>query len=84
MFPSVNEILDTAHVVSLPMTSRFRGIDQREALLFRGPQGWSEFSPFAEYDDAEATPWLLAAIERAAARRARSCLGQCHSACRAR
>lgn len=65
MFPSVNEILDTAHVVSLPMTSRFRGIDQREALLFRGPQGWSEFSPFAEYDDAEATPWLLAAIDYA-------------------
>ncbi|MEV8254344.1 o-succinylbenzoate synthase [Rhodoglobus sp. NPDC076762] len=65
MFPSVNEILDTAHVVSLPMTSRFRGIDQREALLFRGPRGWSEFSPFVEYDDAEATSWLVAAIDYA-------------------
>jgi O-succinylbenzoate synthase len=65
MFPSVNEILDTAHVVSLPMTSRFRGIDQREALLFRGPQGWSEFSPFVEYDDSEASAWLLAAIDYA-------------------
>ncbi|MBH0055035.1 o-succinylbenzoate synthase [Salinibacterium sp. SWN139] len=65
MFPSANDILDTAHVVSLPMTSRFRGIDQREALLFRGPQGWSEFSPFVEYDDVEATPWLLAAIDYA-------------------
>lgn len=65
MFPTVNEILDTARVVSLPMTSRFRGIDQREALLFRGPQGWSEFSPFVEYEDAEATTWLLAAIDYA-------------------
>jgi len=65
MFPSVNELLDTAHVVSLPMTSRFRGLDQREALLFRGPQGWSEFSPFAEYEDAEAAMWLLAAIDYA-------------------
>ncbi|EPR77106.1 O-succinylbenzoate synthase [Leifsonia rubra CMS 76R] len=65
MFPSATDILDTARVVSLPMTSRFRGIDQREALLFRGPQGWSEFSPFVEYDDAEATSWLMAAIDYA-------------------
>jgi len=65
MFPAVNDLLDTARVVSLPMTSRFRGIDQREAMLFRGPQGWSEFSPFAEYDDVEATAWLMAAIDYA-------------------
>ena len=65
MFPSVSDLLDTARVVSLPMTSRFRGIDQREALLFRGPQGWAEFSPFVEYDDAEATTWLMAAIDYA-------------------
>ncbi|MGV8877314.1 MAG: o-succinylbenzoate synthase [Rhodoglobus sp.] len=63
MLPSIDEILATARVVSLPMTSRFRGIDQREALLFRGPQGWSEFSPFVEYDDAEASSWLMAAID---------------------
>jgi O-succinylbenzoate synthase len=65
MFPSVSDLLDTARVVSLPMTSRFRGIDHREALLFRGPQGWSEFSPFVEYDDAEASTWLMAAIDYA-------------------
>ncbi|EAR24660.1 O-succinylbenzoate synthase [marine actinobacterium PHSC20C1] len=65
MFPSVSDLLDTARVVSLPMTSRFRGIDQREALLFRGPQGWSEFSPFVEYGDEEASTWLMAAIDYA-------------------
>ncbi|MCG2623468.1 o-succinylbenzoate synthase [Arthrobacter sp. I2-34] len=45
------------------MKVRFRGVLQREALLFRGPAGWAEFSPFTEYDDGEAVPWLRAAIE---------------------
>jgi O-succinylbenzoate synthase len=35
----------------------------REAVLFEGPQGWTEFSPFVEYDDAEAAAWLAAAID---------------------
>ena len=26
----------------------------REALLFEGPEGWTEFAPFAEYVDDEA------------------------------
>ena len=62
----------TARVVALPLATRFRGIDVREALLFEGPEGWAEFSPFPEYDDAEASTWLAAAIEDsmdAAARR---------------
>ncbi len=29
----------------------------------RGPQGWTEFSPFVEYDDAEAAVWLAAALD---------------------
>ncbi|HWU48093.1 MAG TPA: o-succinylbenzoate synthase [Humibacter sp.] len=61
--PSLNELLETAHVVALPMVTRFRGITTREALLLRGPQGWSEFSPFIEYEDAEASAWLAAAID---------------------
>jgi O-succinylbenzoate synthase len=32
-------------------------------MLFEGPQGWTEFSPFAEYDDLEASTWLAAAID---------------------
>ena len=52
--PSLAELLATARVVSLPLVTRFRGIDVREAVLFEGPEGWTEFSPFLEYDDAEA------------------------------
>jgi O-succinylbenzoate synthase len=45
------------------MAARFRGVDTREALLFEGPEGWAEFSPFVEYEDAEAATWLAAAID---------------------
>ena len=61
--PALPELLDTARVVALPLATRFRGIDVREALLFEGPEGWAEFSPFPEYDDAEASTWLAAAVE---------------------
>jgi O-succinylbenzoate synthase len=54
-----------AHVVALPMRVPFRGVQVREALLLRGPAGWGEFSPFLEYDDAEAARWLAAAVEAA-------------------
>ncbi len=54
-----------AHVVSLPMRVPFRGVAHREAVLLEGPAGWGEFSPFLEYDDAEAARWLAAAVEAA-------------------
>lgn len=65
MIPALTELLDSARVVALPMHTRFRGVDTREALLFEGPEGWAEFSPFVEYDDAEAATWLAAAIDYA-------------------
>ncbi len=65
MLPALQDILTTARVVALPMTTRFRGVDVREALLFEGPEGWAEFSPFVEYADAEASVWLAAAIDYA-------------------
>jgi O-succinylbenzoate synthase len=34
-------------------------------MLLRGRAGWGEFSPFLEYDDEEARPWLAAAVEAA-------------------
>ncbi|MEJ1178707.1 MULTISPECIES: o-succinylbenzoate synthase [unclassified Pseudarthrobacter] len=61
--PSLDELLASAYVVSLPMRVKFRGIMEREALLLRGPAGWGEFCPFPEYGDAEASRWLAAAIE---------------------
>jgi o-succinylbenzoate synthase len=63
MSVALSELLATARVVSLPMNTRFRGIETREALLLEGPAGWTEFSPFVEYDDAEAAAWLSAAID---------------------
>src|SRR5690554_6833341 len=52
-------------VFSIPMRSRFRGIDVREGVLLRGDAGWGEFSPFWDYDDAESAGWLRAAMEAA-------------------
>ncbi len=63
MLPDLADLLATLRVVSLPMTTRFRGITVREAALFEGPQGWTEFSPFTEYDDAESAAWLHGAID---------------------
>ncbi len=63
MLPSLDELLDSARVVSLPLVTRFRSINSREALLLEGPHGWTEFSPFVEYDDAEAATWLRAAVD---------------------
>jgi o-succinylbenzoate synthase len=63
MIPPLADLLDSARVVSLPMHTRFRGVDTREALLFEGPEGWAEFSPFLEYEDVEASTWLAAAID---------------------
>ena len=58
---------DRADVVvwSVPMRTRFRGIDVREGLLLRGAAGWGEWSPFRDYGDAECVPWLRAAREAA-------------------
>lgn len=63
MLPALRDILDSAHVVSVPLRQRFRGIETREVMLFEGPQGWTEFSPFTEYGDDEASAWLAAAID---------------------
>ncbi|WGM19473.1 o-succinylbenzoate synthase [Paenarthrobacter sp. OM7] len=61
--PPLEELLDSAHVVSLPMRVKFRGIMERETLVLRGPMGWGEFCPFPEYDDDESSRWLAAALE---------------------
>ncbi|MGG7506989.1 o-succinylbenzoate synthase [Plantibacter sp. YIM 135249] len=63
MLPDIDDLLRTARVVAIPLATRFRGIDVREVALFRGPAGWTEFSPFLEYDDAESSAWLRAAID---------------------
>nr|WP_109473398.1 o-succinylbenzoate synthase [Ornithinimicrobium cavernae] len=65
MTPDLPELLAAATPVALPMRIRFRGIDVRETVLFRGPSGWGEFGPFPEYADPEACRWLAAGLESA-------------------
>lgn len=52
-------------VYDIPLTVGFRGITRRSGVLFEGPAGWAEWSPFPEYDDAEAASWLRASLEMA-------------------
>jgi O-succinylbenzoate synthase len=54
-----------ARVYSVPLRTRFRGIDVRDGVLVRGPAGWGEFSPFWDYDVAESRRWWAAACEAA-------------------
>jgi o-succinylbenzoate synthase len=61
--PSLPDLLSTARVVALPLVTTFRGIAVREAMLLEGPNGFTEFSPFTEYGDDEASHWLAAAID---------------------
>ncbi|GMA38476.1 o-succinylbenzoate synthase [Mobilicoccus caccae] len=63
--PPLADLLDSAHVVRIPMRTRFRGLAVRESVLVHGPAGWGEFGPFPEYADVEAARWLAAAIEAA-------------------
>ncbi len=59
--------IPAAHAVAfaLPLRNRFRGITVREGLLVRGPSGWAEWSPFAEYTRPEIDTWWQATLEAA-------------------
>jgi o-succinylbenzoate synthase len=62
----MNQLAELAtRAYSIPMRTRFRGIDEREGVLLRGAAGWGEFSPFWDYDAPTSLPWLLAALEAA-------------------
>ena len=52
-------------VYKIAMTTRFRGVTRREGLLLRGQAWWGEAAPFWNYDDAESSRWLAAALESA-------------------
>ena len=61
----LDQIFNDLTIVAIPTRTNFRGVTVREAALFRGTAGWSEFSPFIEYSDEEAEQWLYAALEGA-------------------
>lgn len=50
---------------SVGLRNRFRGITVRKGLLVRGPAGWAEWSPFAEYTRPEIDAWWAATVEAA-------------------
>ncbi|MBA8792764.1 O-succinylbenzoate synthase [Friedmanniella endophytica] len=56
---------DQPRVYAIAMRQRFRGITERQGVLWRGRAGWTEWSPFLDYDDATAAAWLAAADEAA-------------------
>lgn len=58
-------LLKDAVAFALPLRNRFRGITEREGLLVRGPRGWAEWSPFAEYTRPEIDAWWRATVEAA-------------------
>jgi len=62
---ALGELLPTLRAYAIPMRNRFRGITVREGAVMRGPAGWGEFCPFAEYGPAESARWLASAIEAA-------------------
>lgn len=61
--PTLDEVLASMRVVSIPTRTRFRGVTVREAAVFDAPKGPSEFSPFLEYGDTEAAAWFAAALD---------------------
>lgn len=58
-------LLESARFFRVGLRGSFRGLTQREGLVFPGPAGWGEFAPFADYTDERAGRWLSSAIEAA-------------------
>lgn len=54
---------DDARPFALPVLDPVYGTTVAEGLLIEGPQGWGEFSPPRDADDAELGRWLTAATE---------------------
>jgi O-succinylbenzoate synthase len=50
---------------AIGMRTRFRGITERHGMVWRGPAGWAEWSPFEDYDIDQIVPWLQAAQQMA-------------------
>lgn len=61
--------IDRVLAWSIPMTTRFRGLTERDGLLLHGPAGWAEFSPFWDYGAEESAAWLRAALADATTER---------------
>jgi O-succinylbenzoate synthase len=58
-------VLEEAHCYAVGLRTRFRGISERQGMVWRGTAGWAEWSPFLDYQGAQLVPWLRAAQEAA-------------------
>jgi o-succinylbenzoate synthase len=58
-------VLDEPFCYALGLRTRFRGITERQGMVWRGAAGWGEWSPFLDYQGAELVSWLRAAEEAA-------------------
>ena len=56
---------DESFCYVLGLRTQFRGINERQGMVWRGAAGWAEWSPFLDYQGAELVPWLQAADEAA-------------------
>ncbi len=63
--PSAADLAVAAAPFRVRLRMPFRGVTRRDGVLLRGPAGWGEFAPFADYPDARAARWLAAAVEAA-------------------
>jgi O-succinylbenzoate synthase len=58
-------VLDKPRCYALGLRTRFRGLGERQGMVWRGAAGWAEWSPFLDYQGAQLVPWLRAAEEAA-------------------
>ena len=56
---------EALHAYAIAVPTGFRGLTERQGLVWRGEAGWAEWSPFLDYDGPELVPWLRAADEAA-------------------
>jgi len=56
---------DQPFCYTVGLRTRFRGISERQGMVWRGAAGWGEWSPFLDYEGTELVPWLRAADEAA-------------------
>jgi O-succinylbenzoate synthase len=61
----IGTVLDQPFCYALGLRTRFRGITERQGMVWRGAAGWGEWSPFLDYAGTELVPWLQAAEEAA-------------------
>jgi o-succinylbenzoate synthase len=50
---------------AIAVPTPFRGLTQRQGMIWRGVVGWAEWSPFLDYSGPELVSWLRAADEAA-------------------